>query len=102
MKTSMKTVDHQKDAFLYLFMTILQENGYYNKLRHFMKVRGYNWADMACMLYNAWFEDAPDGMSVYWFMDSLEDYLCKYSIRGMKDIDDIVQACYGTDSWKCN
>ena len=89
----------QSQAFNYLFLTIMEENGYYDNLRRFMRKRGYNYADMASMLNNA-YDDAPDGLSVYWYMDSLENMLTEHTIRGFKDIDDMVDYVNDHMMWK--
>ena len=89
----------ENTAWVNLFLTIIQNNGYYEKLRYFMKKRGYNWADMASMLNNE-YEDAPEGMSPYFYMDSLEDTLQSKSIKGFHDINDIVNYIYDHELWK--
>lgn len=89
----------QDQAFRHLFLAILEENGYYDKLRHFMKKRRYNYADMATALYYG-YEKCPDGMSIYYYMDSLEDMLAKHTIRGFNDICEMVKYCYDKFLWK--
>lgn len=89
----------QNSAYINLFLAILEENGYYDKLRYFMRKRGYNWADMASMLNNS-YEDAPDGLSVYWYMDSLEDTITSHGIKGFFDISDIVEYVNDHMLWK--
>lgn len=91
--------EKQNEAFNYLFLAILQENGYYDKLRNFMRSRGYNWADMAAGLAIG-YEKAPDGMSPYYYLDSLEDMLATHSIRGFNDISDMIDYVYNYQLWK--
>ncbi len=92
-------MDNENTAWLNLFLAIITHNGYYTKLRHFMKKRGYNLADMASMLNNE-YEKAPDGMSPYLYMDSLEDTLMEHSIRGFHDINDIVNYVWDHMLWR--
>ena len=94
-----KTVDKENAAWINLFLAIIANNGYYTKLRFFMKKRGYNFADMASMLNNE-YEDAPDGMSPYLYMDSLEDLLTDKGIKGFYDINDIVNYINDNCLWK--
>ena len=93
----------QDQAYLNLFSAIIQENGYYDELRGmFMKQKGYNVADMAWMLYNG-YEDAPEGISPYWYMDSLEDALADMSdndARKLHDISDLVETVWDKMAWK--
>ena len=95
--------EKQNQAYLNLFLAIIEENGYYTELRKvFIKQKGYNYADMASMLYNS-YDDAPDGISPYWYMDSLEDTLNnmdKKDINELHDIDDLVQTVWDKMSWK--
>ncbi len=92
-------MDNETVAWLNLFLAIITNNGYYEKLRYFMKKRGYNFADMASMLNNE-YEDAPDGMSPYLYMDSLEDLLMDKGIKGFHDINDIVNYVNDHCLWK--
>ncbi len=92
--------ERQNKAFKDLFKAILEENGYYTELRHFATVKGYSIDQMTNMLFNSYEDDAPDGISIYWFMDSLEDMLVKEGCENFNDIDDIVQACYDKFAWK--
>lgn len=93
----------QNQAYLNLFLAIIQENGFYTELRKvFIKDKGYNMADMADMLYNS-YDDAPDGMSPYWYMDSLEYTLIEMDSKSQKelrDIDDLVQTVWDKMNWK--
>ena len=93
----------QNQAYLNLFLAIIQENGYYTELRKvFMKKKGYNFADMASMLNNS-YEDAPDGMSPYWYMDSLEDTLSNMSSKEkseLNDIGDLTEIVWDKMAWK--
>lgn len=95
----------QAQAQLYYFLAIIEENGYYENLRKFMDERGYNYADMASMLDHQYDKNAPDGMSIYYFMDSLEDTLTELNEEGtgwqdLKDIGDIVETVYNRFWWK--
>lgn len=92
-------MDNETVAWVNLFLAIITHNGYYEKLRYFMKKRGYNFADMAHMLYNE-YEDAPDGMSPYLYMDSLEELLAERGIKGFHDISDIVNHINDHFLWK--
>ena len=92
-------MDNETIAWLNLFLAIITNNGYYEKLRYFMKKRRYNFADMASMLNNE-YEDAPDGMSPYLYMDSLEDLLMDKGIKGFHDINDIVNYVNDNCLWK--
>ena len=93
----------QSQAFLNLFLAIYEENGYYDNLRKWAKGKGYNPADMASMLNDS-YEDIPDGMSPYYYMDSLEDMLSgqsyKTTQKQFNDIDDMVQYVYDNELWK--
>ena len=95
----------QSQAQLYLFLAIIEENSYYDNLRKFMEQKGYNMADMASMLDHEYDKNAPDGMSIYYFMDSLEDSLEELTHEGnnwedIKDIGDIVEMVYDRFWWK--
>ncbi len=89
----------QSQAFLNLFLAIIEENGYYEKLRKFMAKRGYNYADMASMLNNE-YDECPDGMSVYYYMDSLEEMLENHEEENFTDIAEMVEYCYDHFLWK--
>ena len=94
--------EKQNQAFIYLFLAIYEENGYYDNLRNMAKVKGYNPADMAHMLYTH-YDDAPDGMSPYWYMDSLEDVLggmSKKEIKSLSGIGELVEITYDKFAWK--
>lgn len=98
-------MDNENTAWLNLFLAIIANNGYYEKLRCFMKKRGYNFADMASML-NDRYKDAPEGMSPYLYMDSLEDLLGLEELlpgKGIEefhDINDIVDYVNDNYLWK--
>lgn len=89
----------ENDAWLNLFATIVANNGYYTKLRFFMRKRGYNFDDMAKMLNNE-YEKAPEGMSPYIYMDSIEDLLTEKGIKHFFDINDIVNYLNDHCLWK--
>ncbi len=89
----------ENEAYTLLFLTILENNGYYIELRNFMKEKGYNLADMATMLNNS-YEDIPDGMSPYFYMDSLEDMLSNQGFEEFNDINDMVEFVYDHMLWK--
>ena len=95
--------EKQNQAYLNLFLAIIEENGYYDELRAvFIKNKCYNYADMASMLYNG-YDDAPDGISPYWYMDSLEDTLSNMTddeARKLHDIDDLIQTVWDKMAWK--
>jgi len=92
-------MENESQAWLCLFLTIITHNGYYEKLRSFMKDRGYNFEDMASMLYNE-YEKAPDGMSPYYYMDSMEDLLTERGYEDFRDIREIVDCIYNEYLWK--
>lgn len=92
-------MDNETNAWINLFLAIITNNDYYEKLRYFMKKRGYNFVNMAHMLYNK-YEDAPDGMSPYLYMDSLEDLLMERGIKGFNNINDIVNHISNHYLWK--
>lgn len=94
-------MSRQSQAQLQLFLAILEENGYYDNLRKFMVDNGYNMADMASMLDHSYDKNSPDGMSIYYFMDSLEDTLGKLQDwTEFRDIDDIVETVWDRLWWK--
>lgn len=90
----------QDEALLNYFVAIMEENGYYTHLRSFMKRRGYNIADMADMLCNAYEKYAPNGMSVYYFLDSLEDAYPAMNKKETNYITDMVDYVYDHFLWK--
>ena len=96
--------EKQNQAYLNLFLAIIEENVYYEELRAvFIKNKGYNYADMASMLYNSYEKDVPEGLSPYWYMDSLEDTLSNMTdeeTRRLHDIDDLVQTVWDKMAWK--
>ena len=92
-------IEKQVQAFNHLFLAIIEENGYYEWLRHFMKLKGYNYADMASMLANE-YEKCPDGMSPYYYMDSLEDAYHLMNENEINDIRDMVEFVYDNSLWK--
>lgn len=96
--------EKQNQAYLNLFLAIIEENGYYDELRAvFVKNKGYNYVDMASMLYNSYEKDVPEGLSPYWYMDSLEDTLSNMTdeeARRLHDIDDLVQTVWDKMAWK--
>ena len=94
--------EKQNKAFLKLFLAIYEENGYYDNLRHMAKIKGLSSVDMASMLY-AYYDDAPNGMSPYWYMDSLEDVLADLDnkdIESLHDVGDLVEITYDKFAWK--
>lgn len=89
----------EKQAWLNLIETILKENGYYENLRGFYHQAGYNITDFATQIYLYW-DDAPDGMSIYYFMDSLEDMLNDADWSELSDVSDMVDYVYDHELWK--
>lgn len=93
----------QDQAFLNLFLAIYEENGYYTSLRKWAKGKGYNPADVASMLNNR-YDDIPDGMSPYYYMDSLEDMLTglsyKTAQKQFNNIDDMIEYVHNHELWK--
>ncbi len=92
----------QSKAQLNLFLAIIEENGYYENLRHFAKKNKYNMLKMAEMLNDAYDKSSPQGMSIYYFMDSLEDAYPLILNRklNMNYISDIVDFVYDNQLWK--
>ena len=92
-------MDMEEKAWRMLFIAIIHENGYYDKLRYFAKKRNYGLNDFAIALYFG-FEKCPDGMSPYFYLDSLEDMLIDHSIRGFNDVCDMIEYVYDHELWK--
>ena len=96
----------QDEAFLNLFLAIIEENGYYDNLReHFMGTKGYNLADLASDLYARYEKTVPDGMSVYYYLDSLEDSLTELKQLGddlneITCVQDLIDIIYDKMWWK--
>ena len=96
--------EKQNQAYLNLFLAIIEENGYYDKLREvFIKDKGFNYADMASMLFNNYKKNVPEGLSPYWYMDSLEDTLNdmeQKDIDQLHNIAELVDVVWDKMRWK--
>ena len=90
----------QNKAQIDYILAIIKENGYYEWLRLFMKNKGYDYESMAVMLSNSYNKNAPDGMSIYYFMDSLEDAGIKMDMNDINDINDMVDFVWDHELWK--
>lgn len=93
----------QTKAFYDLFIAILKENGYYENLRSFAKRKHISRKDLAKQLNGDYHNNAPDGLSVYYYMDTLEDILgdmTEKDLRNCKDIFDLNDVAYDKMAWK--
>lgn len=92
----------QTTALINLFLAILEENGYYDNIRKYAKINGIELKDLSIKLYNAWWYDAPDGTSIYFFLDSIEDNLpqIQQALTWDFDIGDMVEYISGKCLWK--
>ena len=90
----------ENEAYKQLFETIIRNNGYYTNLRLFAWNHGYNFEQMATMLNNE-YEKAPDGMSPYYYMDSLENMMEEIvEWNQFTDIADMVETVWERQLWK--
>ena len=92
--------DKQHKAWLNLFQAIVEENGYYTELRRFMKKNGFTIEDFAKSLYR-YYDYAPEGMSVYYYLDSIEDALPDIKkVGGISTVGEVVDFIYDNQIWK--
>lgn len=96
--------EKQNQAYLNLFLAIIEENGYYDKLRKvFIKDKGFSYEEMSSMLFNNYEKNVPEGLSPYWYMDSLEDTLNdmeQKDIDQLHNIAELVDVVWDKMSWK--
>ena len=93
----------QTKAFYDLFIAILEENGYYENLRSFARKKYITEKELAKQLNGDYSHNAPEGISVYWYMDTLEDVLADMDEKDWKDCDDIFdlnEIAYNKMAWK--
>lgn len=89
-------MNKQTQAFLNLFIAIIEENGYYDNIRKFAKLKGLNYEQLSKELYKGWWYNAPEGISVYNFLDSIEDSLPEMGRTNFDeyDIQDVIEFIY--------
>lgn len=96
--------EKQNKAFLNLFKAILDENGYYSTIRDFASQRGITALNLAKQLLRLYERDAPDGMSVYWFLDTIEDTLndpdYHATMQNCDTFDEVIEYIIAYCLWK--
>jgi len=96
-------IPEENEAYNKLFKSLLCHNNYYQYLRAFILKRGWT-LDHAAGELTAYYFEAPDGISPYWYMDSLEDALHKFPTKYVESMEDISELFYAIDdeeNWKC-
>ena len=104
----MAKVISESNAYKQLLYSTLVHNGYYDYLTKWAKKKKYSLQKVAAMLNVIW-DDIPDGMSHFWYLDSVEDMLCDLvEERGWKEVlemfddaYDFRDYLYDNDMWKC-
>jgi len=97
-----KRIPNESDAYRNLLLSMLKHNGYYENIRKWMKLKGID-VEKAASMFNTVWDKIPDGMSAYYFLDSVEDALTKLDEDKWNQFDDgydFVDYLYDNDGWK--
>lgn len=98
-----KTIPNEDKAYKNYLLSMLKHNGYYENIRKWMKLKGLTLETVAGMFAIVW-DKIPDGMSAYWFLDSIEDLLTGFDdedeFNQFDDGYDFVDYLYDNDGWK--
>ncbi len=88
-----------------LMCSMLIHNNYFENLREYCILRGIKVQQLAAEL-NGYYDDAPEGIGVYRYLDNIENYLkTKYVtkdtwVEDFVDVGDIINAMYEVDAWE--
>jgi hypothetical protein len=96
---TMKTNAKQNDAWVKLFLAILQENGYYENLRAWARKHKVSLKVLAHEFYNH-MDKIPDGMGPYFYLDTFEDVIPTPGVWEMESIGEIIDYIYDHYLWK--
>ena len=103
-----KKVMNETDAYRNLLLSMLTHNGYYETLRKWLDKKNIS-LEKASSMFNAIWDDIPDGMSAYYYLDSVEDLLVCLKNRGytwkklcemFNDAYDFRDYLYDHEMWK--
>jgi hypothetical protein len=72
----MKKVMNETEAYRNLLLSMLTHNGYYVMIRKWAKNQNID-LEKAASMFNVIWDDIPDGMSAYYYLDSVEDLLAE-------------------------
>jgi hypothetical protein len=95
-------IPNEREAYKLLLLSMLTYNGYYENIRAWAEAKGYDLEKVAAMLNIVW-DKIPDGMSAYYFLDSIEDALSKLDGDKRERFDDgydFVDYLYDNSLWK--
>lgn len=106
-KTTKPKVISEDKAYKQLLYSTLVHNGYYEYLCEWAKKKKYSLSKVASMLNIVW-DKVPDGMSHFYYLDSIEDMLCdlveerdwKEILEMFDDGYDFIDYLYDNDLWK--
>lgn len=88
-----------------LMCSMLIHNNYFENLREYCMLRDIKVQQLAAEL-NGYYDDAPEGIGVYRYLDCIENYLkTKYAtkdtwVEDFVDVGDIINAMYEVDAWE--
>lgn len=94
-----RTNEKQDSAWRNLFLAILEENGYYENLRHWANKNHMTLKELANEFYNH-MERIPDGMGPYYYLDTFEDNITLVGVWELKTIGEIIDYIYDHYLWK--
>lgn len=96
------TIPNEHEAYKPLLLSMLTYNDYYENIRTWAKAKNYDLEKVAAMFNIVW-DKIPDGMSAYYFLDSVEDMLAnldKDDWNQFNDAYDFVDYLYDNYLWK--
>ena len=100
-----KEYPNESNALHTLLCSMLIHNNYFENLREYGILRNTTVQQLAAEL-NGYYDDAPEGIGVYKYLDNIENYLkSKYVtkdtwVEDFIDIGDIINAMYEVDAWE--
>lgn len=97
-----KRIPNETEAYRNLLLSMLKHNGYYDNIRKWMKLKGID-VEKAASMFNVIWDDIPDGMSAYYYLDSVEDALGNMDEddwNNFNDAYDFRDYLYDHDGWK--
>ena len=95
-------IPNEREAYKLLLLSMLTYNGYYENIRAWAKAKNYGLEKVAAMLTLVRGQ-IPDGMSAYYFLDSIEDALSKLDGDKREQFDngyDFIDYLYDNSLWK--
>ena len=102
-----RRIPNQDEAYKQLLLSALTYNDYYENIVKWAKRKGFSLKDVASKLNIVW-DKVPDGMSHFYFLDSIEDMLVDLlEEKSEEEVDemfddgyDFVDYLYDNELWK--